>query len=262
MLVFSGFVPHSPLLLPEIAKAQAEKMHTIHTAMDEFADELYATHPDTIVLISQHPTMFEGAFSINVSDPYTFDLKELGQLAFDKKIHPDFMLIDRLQRSLRSKQMHVTLTSDEALNYASAVPLSRLTQNHDVKLVPITTSGLTPKEHFQFGQALKDTLFESNKRIAVIAAGDMAHTLTKQSPAGFHKDGKAFDTTLQELIANKNTVGLLGFDQNIIKNAQEHAYKPLLILFGLLERISVEPKILSYDAPFGVGLMVTNFVLR
>lgn len=263
MLVFAAITPHSPLLLESINKDQLKKVEQTSTAMQELADELYATFPDTIVLISEHPTSFEKAFSISVSDPYKFDLKEFGDLGFDRTYRPDIMLLDRMQRSLRSVKQPLTLSSEEALNFASAVPLALLTEKlPNVQLLPITFSDLSQKEHFQFGQALKDSIMESNKRIAVIASGDMSHSLTSDSPAGFTKQGTEFDSKLQELITQKNTAGLVSLDLELVKNSNETVYRQLLILFGILERVSVAPHVLSYESPFGVGYLVANLVLK
>lgn len=262
MLVFAALTPNTPLLLPSISKEKAPKVAQTTEAMAELARELYATHPDTIVLISSQPTMYDDSFSLNLSDPYAFDLKAFGDLGFEKKMRPDIMLVDRLQRSLRSQGQQLTLTSDVALDYATAIPLQLLTEQLDVQLLPLAYCGRSAKDHFQFGQALKDALFDSNKRIAVIASGDMSHALTSDAPAGFHKDGPEFDAKIQELVAQKNTAGLLQLDESLVTNASERSYKPLTMLFGLLERISVNPHVLSYEAPFGVGYLVVNFVMR
>ena len=231
--------------------------------MDELAEELYASHPDVILLLSEHPTTYEDSFSINISNPYTFDVSAFGDLGFDRKLHPDIETIDRLQRSLRNQGQPTTLTTDESLDHGSAVAIGLLTDKlTDVKLIPITYSSLDPKSHFQFGQALKDIIINSDKRIAVIASGDLSHALESKSPAGFHKAGEIFDHKINEVVSQKNTAGLIGIEKDIIKNAQQTAYQQLLILFGLLERVSIKPSILSYEAPFGVGFMVANFVLK
>ncbi len=263
MLVFAALTPHSPLLLESINKDQLDKVQKSRDAVQELADELYAVHPDTILLLSEHPTIFADAFSINLSDPYSFDVSDFGQLSHEKKIHPDIRLIDRMQRSLRSKGQAVTLHSDEALNYAAAVPVELLTQRlPKVKLVPVSYSELDAKAHFQFGQALKDVVMESPKRIAIIAAGDLSHSLTSESPAEFSPDGLAYDKKIQELISTKNTTGLLRLEDDFVNNAKETNYKVLCMLFGLIERVSVKPEILSYEAPFGVGYLNANFVIK
>ncbi len=263
MLVFSAFVPHSPLLLESINKDKIDAVSDTLESFNELAGELYASHPDTIILFSKHPTHYPDAFSINLKDPYKFNLKEFGDLGFEREIKPDVMLIDRIQRQMRwDYNIPITLTTDDALDYSSAVPIVLLTKNlPNIKLVPITYSDASAKEHFNFGQILKDTIMDSDKRIAVIAVGDMSHSLSSNSPAGFHKDGEIFDKKINELISQKNTAGLLSLDEKLIKNAKETCYKSLLMLSGVLDQIAVKPEILSYESPFDVGFMVVNFVL-
>jgi AmmeMemoRadiSam system protein B len=263
MLVFAGFTPNSPLLLPEINKDRLAAVEKTRAAIQELADELYAAKPDTIVIITDHPTRYREAFCLSVSDPYKFDLKEFGHLSFDRTFRPDIMLIDRLQRSLRRVAQPITMSSDEALHYASAVPLSILAAKlPKVALVPIGYSELDAKAHFAFGQAIKDAIMDSAKRVAVIAAGDMSHTLTLQSPAPLHGDGQIFDDKIKEVIATKNTAGLLTIESSVVQNAQQLSYQPLTILFGLLDHVAVTPTILSYEAPFGVGYLVANFIIK
>jgi AmmeMemoRadiSam system protein B len=262
MLVFSALVPNSPLLLPSINKEASAKIQKTSDAFDALADELYASHPETIVLIGEHPTIYKNSFSINVADPYEFDLSAFGNLGFEMKLQPNMRLIDKLQRSLRSKELPCTLTTDQSLNYASAVPLQRLAHNlPKLQLVPICYSKLPAKEHFQFGQAIKDEIMNSDKRIAVIATGDMSHALSSDAPAGFTQEGEQFDKTVQELLTQKNTSGLISLDADLVELAHERSYRPLLVLMGLLDRISYTPDVLSYEAPMGVGYLTVEFKL-
>ena len=106
MLVFSAFTPHSPLLLPAVNKDQQQLVKKTSEAMQELADELYAANPDTILLITEHPTIYKEAFSINLSDPYRFDMSEFGILSIEQTFHPNLSLIDSLQRSLRSSRCY------------------------------------------------------------------------------------------------------------------------------------------------------------
>ena len=259
MLVFAAITPHSPLLLESISRNQVKRLERTREAMFELERELYAVFPDTIVLLCEHPTMYESSFSLNISDPYHFDLRTFGDFSAPTALRPDMETIDRLQRDLRKKKQPFTLSSDNALDYSSAVPLHFLTANlKTIKLIPITYTNLDAKSHFQFGQALKDILFNSNKRIAVIVSGDMSQALESESPAGFHPDGAEFDIKFQELIVQKNTAGLLKMNETLLSNARQSIYKPTLILFGLLENSALSPEILSYEAPFGVGCLVAN----
>lgn len=263
MIVFAAHVSNSPLLLPSISGDRIGAVAKTRQSFTELAELLYTTKPDTIVLVSDHPTMYTETFSISVSDPYECDLTDVGDLGYHKAYHPDFSLIDRLQRDLRKAEQPVTLTTDERLNFASAVPLDFLTAAlPSVRIVPISPCGLTAKEHFTFGQALKHTLIASHKRVAIISAGDMAHTLTEFAPGGYHEDGARYDEALRTMVEHRNVVGVLQMDEAMVTNAQESAYRKLLILLGAIDGMDLAPEIMSYEAPFGVGYLVVNFQLR
>jgi aromatic ring-opening dioxygenase LigB subunit len=262
MLVFAGLVPSSPLLLPSINEAKMSEVTETREALEELAEELYATHPDTILLFSESKTMYPDAFSINVADPYLARLEEFGDLGYQKNYHPDFGFIDRLQRHLRKTDLPVSLSTDNHLSATSVVPLDFLTAHLPaIRLVPVAPSDLDAKAHFNIGLAFKHLILESDRRIAVIATGDMSQALSKSAPAGLHKDGKVFDDTVLTMLKEHNASGILQIPESLIKNAHDTSHRQLCMLLGVLDGMYTTPSILSYDAPFGVGYCVANFVL-
>jgi len=132
----------------------------------------------------------------------------------------------------------------------------------NVSILPIGYSLLDLKAHYSFGDFLKEIILDDDKKIAVIASGDLSHCVTKDAPAGYSPRGKEFDEKLVELITNKNITGILKIDQGLIEEAGECGLRSIMILLGLLERINYTPEILSYEAPFGVGYLVANFKLN
>lgn len=115
----------------------------------------------------------------------------------------------------------------------------------------------------QFGRILKDVCSASQKRIAIIASGDLSHTLfLSDAPAGFHPSGEEVDQALLKAIENVSLSQLLTIDEDLLASSQECAHRPLLILFGMLEKMPVRPEILSYEHPFGVGQLVAQFHLN
>ncbi len=262
MLVFAGFIPSSPLLLKSINEARLAEAKNTSEALEELSQELYAAHPDTLVILSEGTTMYPDAFSVTMADPYLGDLTAFGDLGYQKNYHPDFAFIDKLQREVRKSDLPVSLSTDDKLSSLTTVALELVTDHlAKIKLVPVAPTELDSKSHFSFGNLLKHLILDSDKRIAVIAAGDMSQAVSKQAPAGYHRDGKAFDQAIQELIKEKNTAGLLQMPEKLLKNSHNTCYRQLCILFGVLDGIQVTSNILSYQAPFGVGYCVTNFVL-
>ncbi len=262
MLVFAGLTPSSPLLLPIINEAKMTEVQTTRTALNELAEELYAAHPDTIIVLAEAATMYSEAFSLNVADPYTAQLTEFGNLGYNKKYHPDFALIDRLQRYLRQTDLPVSLSTDTDLAAATVIPLEVLTDHlPGIRIVPIAPCELDAKAHFNFGVALRHVILESDRRIAVIASGDMSHALSKTAPAGFHKDGQVYDESVMTMLREHNASGLLQISEKVIKNSHNTSYRQICTLIGVLEGMYTTPTILAYEAPFGVGYCVVNFVL-
>lgn len=262
MIVFAGFTPHTPLMLPPIGKDARERLQDTITAMGRLGDELYAAMPDTIVVISAHATQHEEAFSANLHDQYRVDLREFGDLTTAREFAPDLSLVDAIQRSVRRTGIPFTLDSDARLDYGSAVPLVMLADALPaVKVVPVSYGGLGAKEHHAFGRALKDVLSARRERIAVIASGDLAHCLTSDAPAGFRPEGAQFDEAVRHAVEAGSGSALLSLDQALVERAAECAYRPLLVLFGILENVRVRPEVLSYEAPFGVGYLVAQFHL-
>lgn len=263
MIVFAAFTPHTPLLIPSVGKEKHESFALTTAAMNELSEELYSARPETIVIISSHAVRFANAFSINLHEHYRTDFAEFGDLVTADEFDPDLALIDRIQRQCRKADMPITLNSSETLGYDAGVPLHLLMAlRMSARIVPISDSGLDAKSHFAFGRELKDVFLNSTRRIAVIGSGDLSHSLASESPQGFRKEGQAYDALIRETVTLHSASKLLAMEPTFREAAAECSYGPLVILFGILERINVNGRELSYEAPFGVGHLVVDFGLR
>lgn len=258
MIVFAAIVPHSPLLLPHIGKQHAKKLAKTVAGVAEVEQRLYVTRPDSICIMSPHGAVMADAFGINLSAQYTTTFKDFGDFKTTKTFRSDFMLIDRIQRSIR-KDMPLTLQSDEMLDYGFGVPLHLLTEHlPNPSVVPVTTAGLDLKTHFEFGKAMRDEVLNSNKRVAVIASGDLSHTLTKDAPGGHSPRGAEFDAKMQELLAQRNVPGMLQLDPGLCDAAKECGLRAILIALGMLDGIDYTARIVSYEGPLGIGYLVSH----
>lgn len=262
MIVFAAFLPHTPLLTETVGKEHRKKLKKTVAAVQKLADGLAASRPDTLVIISAHPTRHADAFSINVHDPYRTDLSRFGDMGAERAFRPDLRLIDAIQRPLRRQGVPVTLDTDHALDHGASVPLLLLAERlPNIRVVPVTYAGLDAKAHVEFGRALKEVLAASPSRIAVVASGDLSHALTPASPEGERPEGKVFDAAAKHAVETCGLSQLLAMDPVQVEAAAECAYRPLLILLTLLEKTAAEPELLAYEAPFGVGLLTARFHL-
>jgi MEMO1 family protein len=260
MLVYSAVVPHSPLLLPTIGKEHQTKSQKTLDAIKTIAEDLYLSRSDTLIIVSSHETQHDTAFSINLTDEYRTDFSEFGDLSTSTSFAPDKGLIAAIRRAGRDTDMPITLDSVSKLNFGSGVPLELLASKHqNLNIIPISYSGLSAKEHLSFGALLKDVISHTNKRVAVIASGDLSHCHISDAPGGFHKDAKAFDDEIVRAVTEQSKSALINLDDAVRSNAKACVYEQLLILFGILDKQQLRPEILSYEAPFGVGYLVAQF---
>lgn len=260
MIVFAAIAPCSPLLMSSVNPERVGMATKTRAALADLAEELFAARPDTVVLFCDHVNTPADAFAINVADPYHTSLAEFGDLGYAATYRTDVMLADRMQRDMRRAGIAVTLETEKDLPFSATVPLALLTEHlPNVHILPIAPCNKSPKEHFDFGVALRESLISSSKRIAVIACGDGSHTRSVEAPGGLHEDGEKLDTLLATLVAQKNTAGLLQIDKTMRTNAQDTSYRQIVMLFGALDGAPVESDILSQEAPFGVGQLVAEF---
>ncbi len=264
MIVFSAITPHPPILIPDIGKDNVRFVKKTTASMERLAQELYATKPDAIVVISPHGQMHTDAFSLNMSNEFEVQFKEFGDLHTKFSLKGDIRLIHHYKEILESKH-RVVLSNSRDLDHGAGVPLYFLTKALDrkkIRIIPVSYSLLDYENHYKFGIALQQDMLNDTKRIAIIASGDLSHRLTEDAPAGFSHWAKKFDETLIKKISEKDTPGILKFDADFVEEAGECGLRSIIMMLGMLNTITYEPEIYSYEGPFGVGYMVANFKLK
>ena len=263
-LVFAAMTPHIPLLIPTIGKESGtQKLTKTIAGMRALEEELYVAKPDIICVISPHEGLFDTAFIINAHTSFTssyeifseFNTKEswVGAPDLAAKISHETNQI---------KNIPVQLISEEKLTHGATVPLHYVTpKNTKTKVLPVGFSNLSTKQHIAFGEVLKDVFMMSKYSIAVIASGDLSHTLTHDAPNGYNEQGAQLDKLLIDLLQSNNTSGIIQIDPDIVQASHECGYRSLLVLLGIIKNMRVTFKTLSYEHPYGIGHLVGNFEL-
>ena len=260
-LVFAAITPHPPLLIPTIGKGNVKKISKTAKAMDELERELYASHPEVILIISPHGSYFPDVFTLNFCTDYVTDLRDFGDLSTKLSFRGDLEMAHRLRDATKRKNFPVTMISEPNLDHGSSVPLYFLTRHlPQVKIIQLGFCDLDYKAHLDFGALLKEQISMTNRRIAVVASGDMSHALSTDAPAGFNRRGPEFDQKVREMLMAQNYSGLLQIDRELVKDAAECGFRSMLILLGMLQGTRYDYRELSYEAPFGVGYLTAQFV--
>ena len=261
-LVFSGITPHPPLVIENIGKDKSKEVVKTKKGLLELEKDLYLTRPDTIIVLSSQAREFEEVFTLNFSDNYESNFEEFGDLKTKDEWKGDQVLTSKIQDATNEANIPLRLITKEKLDHGTSIPLHGLTRHMDKpKVISIGHSDLSKEAHLKLGKILRKVIIKSSKRIAVVASGDMSHTLSDESPAGFHDDGVVFNNRLKKFLENNDVESIKKMDKDVIKNAQEFIYKPLLITIGVLNGIDYKFEKHSYQESFGVGYLVANMKL-
>lgn len=260
-LVFAAITPHPPILIPTIGKEHLAKIEKTRLAMERLEQDLYSSKPDIIFIISPHGELNSSAFTINLCQKFHLDFEIFGDFATKMELPGDLIAITTAKETLSAKSP-INIISEPKLDHGAGVPLYYLSRHlPETPIVPIYFSMLDSQAHFEFGKALKDLILNSEKRIAVIASGDLAHCLSDSAPAKFNPAGKIFDEKICNLIISCDLLSLVNLDHQLVEDASECGLRSILILAGILSDVSCKPIILNYEAPFGVGYMTAEIVL-
>ncbi len=260
MLVFAGITPHPPLLIPAIGGEAIKKIEKTKQALVKMEEELYLSKPDIILIISPHGCFFQDTFCLNSSTDYVTDLREFGDLSTKQTFKGELNLAAKIKMAAEQQHLPVAMITEKKIDHGAAVPLFYLIRHlPKATILPMGYSDLDWKTHLDFGYLIKEQIMNTNKRVAVIASGDLSHALSSDAPAGFNPAGAEFDAKIQEILANHNTAGLLQMDAKLVGNAGECGFRSFLIMFGILRDFNYNYHSLSYEAPFGVGYLTAYF---
>lgn len=257
-LVFASLCPHPPIIIPNVGQENISSVEKTIKGMEKLEKKFFQAKPETAIIISPHGIIYPDAFSLNFSEIYVGNFHQFGDFITNLEFKPDLELLHHLKEKIEEK-LPIVLVSEKNLDHGSLVPLYYLTKNLKPNIIPIGYSFLDFEKHLEFGKILKEEIFASKKRIAVIASGDLSHRVTLEAPAGYSPKGEIFDKKLITLLKNKDLKGILEMDKDLIEEAGECGLRSFLILLGILSETNYQPEFYSYEAPFGVGYLVMNF---
>lgn len=260
MISFAAICPHPTLLIPEIGSTKdQQKIKETMEAYKILANKIDQCGIDTIIVISPHGLVCADRMNIWSGGEFSGNFKDQG----NKNLKFEFSSDDSLARKIteEAEKAGIKINSYQEnfdLDYGTLVPLYFLTKHlpEDIKIVPINYSFLDRLQHYSFGQIINEVCSINDfrdKKIAIIASGDLSHRLLESS------SGREFDNTLIDCLKTKDIESIIQIDENLVEDAGECGYHSILILLGALQGLNYEPKILSYEYPFGIGYIIVNF---
>ena len=181
-LVFASFVPHPPLLIPQIGKDNLDRLKKTAQGYAKLAARLKASGAESIIVISPHGVISDTYYQVNLSPQFAYQYEEFGDFATKGGYAGDFVLAHWLKKDKEQKSI-IHLITEPNLDHGTSVPLFLLSPSAPAaSIVPLYYSGRSYRDHYHFGQLLAKPVRTYHKKVAVIASGDLSHRVTKDAP--------------------------------------------------------------------------------
>ncbi|OPY58234.1 MAG: hypothetical protein A4E55_01053 [Pelotomaculum sp. PtaU1.Bin035] len=268
-LVYCGICPHPPIAVPEVGRAEAGRVAATQQALLELGERIKRSGAETLVIISPHAPLFQDVIGINQLPVLKGDLGNFraGQIKFELK--NDQLLVSRIkEKASDSGLMVVELDEDMEnhyginlhLDHGVTVPLYFFRKvGVNLPLVHVSMAVAPLEKLYLFGFAVRMAAESLERKVALVASGDLSHGLTMDAPGGYLPRGREFDAQISRLLAGPDVEGLLKMDQSLVHEAGECGYRSIVMMLGSLDGYDAKAEILSYEGPFGVGYLVASF---
>lgn len=260
--------PHPPIMVEEVGKEETEKTKISIEGALKASERIAGIKPDTIVIITPHGTLLKDAMTISSDEKLEGSFCQFGASAVKLDFENDLELVDRIMEKADKEgafciPMHESVKRnygiDAGLDHGAMVPLYFLTKKYKgFRLVHITYSFLSKEQHYGLGIAIRDAVSEMDRKVVVIASGDLSHRLKPGAPAGYNPSGSEYDKKYMEIVKAGDVKSFFSIPESLREDAGECAYNSTLVLMGCLDGFSIKGEILSYEGPFGVGYLIAE----
>jgi aromatic ring-opening dioxygenase LigB subunit len=261
-IVFAGVAPHPPLLVPEVGGDRLETVADTRRALGGFANRLMDREPGAVVLISPHSPVDPQYFLARSTPDLSGDFREFRASRVSLSFKTDLDLLDAIKRTAEGEGVQVReIKSFCPLDHGALVPLYYLAEAGWSG--PIVVLGFTLQsnhKHLSFGRAIRKAAEKTNRRIALIASGDLSHRLTIDGPYEFEPTAHLFDEQIVNSIGGQDPAGVLDIDPELKNRAGECGYRSIVVALGTIDERPPCFRVLSYEGPFGVGYMVADLL--
>jgi AmmeMemoRadiSam system protein A len=247
---------HAPIVIPEIAGAQAAHCKTTTEAMRETARALIAHEPSLIILISPHAPRRPRSIGLTFDDTLSGDFERFGHAQVSLQLSGARREAERIADMARAEGVATHALSGHALDHGSMVPLF-FVHEAGYRGSIVVTSLPYPGTDLEaaFGNALRQAARESALCWAILASGDMSHRLTRDAPAGFAPRAREFDRGFARALRHGDLRSAIGADLELQELAAEDVVQSTAVAAAAVQYRAHGTRVFAYEAPFGVGYL-------
>ena len=152
-------LPHPPLAIPEVGRGQERGIRDTLAAFEEVAAEIAEIAPDTIIYITPHGVSYSDYFHISPGKSASGDFSRFGAAKAKLETFYDTRFAKELAARAGKKGFPAGTRGerDSSLDHGVTVPMWFINNRYrEYKTVRVSQSGLSPSEHYRFGQLIAE----------------------------------------------------------------------------------------------------------
>ncbi len=266
MLSLIGIAPHPPIIIPSIGRGELKKALKTVEGMKLLSSIFSEANPALLIVITPHGSVFREGPAVLTDQHLSGDFSQFGFPDLKVEFETDPELVDLLRAETEFEPIKPVFLSRSggdrhvgriSLDHGAMVPLYYLNEA-GLKVPGLhITFGFNPlKDLYRFGAALRRAVEARGLPTAVLASGDLSHRLIPGAPAGYTPRGAEYDQLLVKLLREGRIDEILNMDSGLVEDAGECGLRSFVIALGMVEGVSINTEIISYEGPFGVGYLV------
>ena len=254
-------VPHPPLIIPHVGRGQEDAIRSTIDSFHKAMSFLAAHKPQTVVIISPHSILYADYFHLSPGKSARGDFGRFGAPGVQIETTYDTDLVRAISAVAEQQGIPAGTEGerDPTLDHATLIPLWFLDQVYPAYYtVRVGLSGLSAKAHYTLGRCIEQA--SAGKTVAIIASGDLSHRLVEEGPYGYRPEGPRLDEEITQALKTADFNALLSIDETLAEKGAECGLRSFWIMAGAFDGRKVQPDLLSYEGPFGVGYAVATFL--
>jgi len=269
-IVYACVAPHGSEVIPELAGDQLEAFSETRRGMEELGRQMREQHPDVIVLATPHGLRLTETIGVVTAEYTEGSVEEKGKMVRTRFQCDRQLALEILRRAREAKLPVVGANYGTNEGPASCMPMDWGTliplwffgaqDQEKPRVVIVTPSREVPLEQLvRFGYVIAETAESSGKRVAFVASADQGHAHDSKGLYGFHPASAKYDELVQRAVEENDLKQLLDLDPKFVEDAKPDGLWQMAILIGVLERVPMKGKLISYQAPTYFGMLCAAY---
>jgi len=262
--------PHGAEIIPQLAGDKLEAFSKTTRGMEKLASLMRKQKIKTIVIATPHNVRLRGNIGVITSEFAEGSLQtENGSVTIrfqcNRALAEEIL---RLAKESKLPTVGVNYGTDAGssscmpMDWGTLIPLwffgSKATKP---RIIVVTPSREIPMGNLvKFGRVITEAAKKSHEKVAFVASADQAHAHDSKGPYGFHSDASKFDKQVKTAVKENNLRALLSLEKRFVENAKPDSLWQIAILIGVLERVPMKGKLISYQAPTYFGMLCAAYI--